>query len=64
MENLLPGMDRRIGFAETVNNTTTFYYYLTDHVGTVLRIVRGGRGVVAKYSVALKKSADNADSRP
>jgi RHS repeat-associated protein len=46
---LLPGMDRRIGFAETVNNTTTFYYYLTDHVGTVLRIVKEDGTVVNQY---------------
>jgi RHS repeat-associated protein len=46
---LLPGMDRRIGFAETVNSTTTFYYYLTDHVGTVLRIVKEDGTVVNQY---------------
>jgi YD repeat-containing protein len=46
---LLPGMDRRIGFAETVNSTTTFYYYLTDHVGTVLQIVKEDGTVVNQY---------------
>ncbi len=46
---LLPGMDRRIGFAETVGGTTTFYYYLTDQVGTVLRIVKEDGTVVNQY---------------
>ncbi len=46
---LLPGMDRRIGFAETVGDTTNFYYYLTDHVGTVMRIVKEDGTVVNQY---------------
>jgi len=46
---LLPGMDRRIGFAENVNGTNTFYYYLTDQVGTVLRIVKEDGTVVNQY---------------
>jgi RHS repeat-associated protein len=46
---LLPGMDRRIGFAENVGGTNTFYYYLTDHVGTVLRIVKEDGTVVNQY---------------
>jgi len=46
---LLPGMDRRIGFAENVGGTNTFYYYLTDQVGTVLRIVKEDGTVVNQY---------------
>jgi RHS repeat-associated protein len=46
---LLPGMDRRIGFAENVNGTNTFYYYLTDQVGTVLQIVKEDGTVVNQY---------------
>jgi RHS repeat-associated protein len=42
-------MDRRIGFAETVGGTNTFYYYLTDHVGTVLQIVKEDGTVVNQY---------------
>lgn len=46
---LLPGMDRRIGFADITNGVATFYYYLTDHVGTVLRIVDDAGTVVNQY---------------
>jgi len=42
-------MDRRIGFADITNGVATFYYYLTDHVGTVLRIVDDAGTVVNQY---------------
>lgn len=65
-EKLLPGMDRRIGFAETVGGTTTFYYYLTDHVGTVLRIVTES-GTVNQYDYdafgRVRSSSEGVENR-
>ena len=64
---LLPGMDRRIGFAETVGDTTTFYYYLTDHVGTVLRIVTESGTVVNQYDYdafgRVRSSSETVENR-
>jgi hypothetical protein len=38
--NVTGEIDQRIGFVDTVRGVATFYYYLTDQVGTVLQIVR------------------------
>jgi RHS repeat-associated protein len=44
---LLPGTDQRIGFVEIDGaGTSTLYYYLTDHVGTVQKVIRASDGNV------------------
>jgi RHS repeat-associated protein len=47
--NVTGEIDHRIGFVDTVGGVATFYYYLTDQVGTVLQVVREDGAIVNQY---------------
>ena len=48
----LPRIDGRIGFVDVVGETETFYYYLTDQVGSVVAVVDSDGDVVNRYDYA------------